>query len=145
MASSHHFTHPRQVSARLAPPLWCAVPLLLSIGSPFALSSFFAFLSFVCFTFFMFIFCFPPLFARYVWFLFRSVFFRYSLFSAYLAGVPMLCLKYPLRWHGTLRCLIMYSPCEYCMTMYYLLCRSLWPQSLYPCRVCWMSLSRRTV
>ena len=32
VTSSHHFTHPRQVSARLAPPLWCyAAPLLLSV------------------------------------------------------------------------------------------------------------------
>ena len=31
MASSHHFTHPRQVSARLALPLLCAVPLLLPV------------------------------------------------------------------------------------------------------------------
>ena len=32
MASSHHVTHPRQVSARLAPPLCCcAIPLLLPV------------------------------------------------------------------------------------------------------------------
>ena len=32
MASSHRFTHPHQVSARLTPPLWCcAVPLLLPV------------------------------------------------------------------------------------------------------------------
>ena len=32
MARSHHFTHPHQVSARLAPPLlWCAVPLVLPL------------------------------------------------------------------------------------------------------------------
>ena len=32
MASSHHFTHPRQVVALLAPPMWCcAVPFLLPV------------------------------------------------------------------------------------------------------------------
>ena len=31
MASSHHFTHPRQVSARLVPPLYCTIPLPLPL------------------------------------------------------------------------------------------------------------------
>ena len=31
MTSSRRFTHPRQVLARLAPPLWCTVPLLLPV------------------------------------------------------------------------------------------------------------------
>ena len=109
---------PSPVSARLAPRLWCCVvPFLLSLGSPFAFSSFFVFLSFSLFRFQVKKKKNSLLLTRYgFWFgLFSFAILSFSVFMLLVC----VCCAWSTRYDGmTLRC-VMWLPYEYCMTMYY--------------------------